>query len=308
MSKGYPSFYGNTRGVSLIELLVASGILALVAAGVAAGIFSVISSQSAITHRMDGTEFVGSLARSLTEKTACHSFLNGKQVNMGTNWVPLRIENYRGFGDKIGVPLEAGYVVSGTAGSPTLRVAGLFWRIKPNSSAVDFAETVRRPDGTVQVTHLIKTQMQLRVELEVRDPRVNRMEKLPVRYVEFMVVRRADNNVITACEGTPSFTDNCAVLGTKADANMTNCMPDGQSCQLSGSYARSWCDRYDYRCRAQEQVPNRVNPFTNGYSCPSGSTPAASFVHSWVSEEKAGKKWSVPVTNYVEVYICITCR
>lgn len=283
----------------MIELIIAAGIMAVVASGVATAIFNVVRQQNNLTNRMDGTEFVASFGRQLMDKTLCRNYFSGRVVP--ANWTAFTVPNYSGFGDRDGETLQAGYILIGSPQNPGLQVREMVWRRKPDATP----EPVRITEGGVQVNYA-KTPVQARISLTLNDQ--GQARELPPRYVEFVVLNRQSDNVVTACDGSPTMVDACSAVGTTFDPTTGTCIPAGRSCQMMGSYALSRCNRTDFPCRATQQVPPRRNEYTNDYRCPAGSEPSASYVHSWVSEERSGKKSSVNVTNYVEVYMCLICR
>lgn len=275
----------------MVELIVALAVMSLVSVGVATGIYGLMSSQKGIVNRIDAGEFAGGLARSMTEKVSCSSHMNGLPTPV--NWTDLSIPNYQGYGGVSGQALGPGTILSGTAANPSLRVAGMQWRIKPGASGSPV--TI----GGVQKT---RTTMQVRLNLESSEG--GRIVALPVREVEFTVLRNNANQV-DGCEGEPSMNDSCKSLGTTYDEKTGTCLPDKEECLMRGTYVNSWCDKTP--CQATSKSPPTKNEYTNGFSCPSGSKPMSTFNYTWTSNEQVGKKDFRLVKNNIRAFICLQC-
>ncbi|MBX3041270.1 MAG: prepilin-type N-terminal cleavage/methylation domain-containing protein [Bdellovibrionaceae bacterium] len=280
----------NSRGITLVELIVSLGVMSLVSVGVASAIYGLMTSQKGIMNRIDAGEFTGALARSMTEKMSCSSYLNGTPTP--ADWTPLTIPNYRGYGGSGGA-LGPGTVLGGTAANPTMWVQNMQWRMKPGIPA----ETVV-VDGEPKA----RTIMQVRIELNTRE--AGRVSPLPAREVEFVVLRNAANQV-SDCEGTPSMEDACKALGTTYDPATASCLPGKEECIMRGTYINSYCNSTP--CQATSKSPPRTNEYTGNYTCPSGSNPVTTFDYTWTSNEQVGKKSFRQVQNTIKAYICLQC-
>lgn len=285
----------------MIELIVAAGLMALVTVGVATGMYRVMSSQNELNRKFDGSEFVASLGRSMTDRAKCRSYLSGQVIPNNTDFQALVMSGYQGFADSTTTPLKKGYVIAGTAASPQVVVTDLSWRLKETIPATSHF-SMTHSGVTAQY---FKAPMQLRVGLEMY---VNGVATpLPARYLDYSVVALAGTRAITDCDGGPSVEDTCAMLGSTMNADGT-CKIDVSGCVIRGSYVNSFCSPTGYTCRAGASSPSRPHPETKTYSCPKGSQAFSSFNYSWVSEEKTGKKSDIPVTNTIRAYMCMSCR
>lgn len=301
IAKAYKRDVANARGITLIELLVAVGLMVLVGSGVAIAILQVLSSQNEIGKKFDASEFVASLARSMNDRASCRTSLTGKVIPANTEFTKFTLTGYKGFGDSASEPLKDGFVLAGTAASPQIVITDLSWRLKENILPASIFNLTF--DGKTE--GYFKAPMQLRIGIVTY---VNgHPTPLPPRYVDYSVLAKASDRSITDCDGHPSVADTCKMIGSEIQSDGT-CKISTEGCSIRGSYVRSFCSPSGYTCRAANSAPSRVHPETKDYSCPKGSTPFSSFNHTWVSEEPTGKKSDVDVTNTVQAYMCMSCK
>ncbi|HRO68680.1 MAG TPA: hypothetical protein PL182_13995 [Pseudobdellovibrionaceae bacterium] len=275
----------------MVELVVALAVMSLVSVGVATGIYGLMSSQKGMVNRIDAGEFAGGLARSMTEKISCSSHLNG--IATPSDWTNLTIPNYQGYGGVNGQALGPGTVLSGTAANPSLRVAGMQWRMKPGV-----------PSQTVVINGVSKARTTMQVRLDLESTEGGRVVPLPSREVEFTVLRDGANQV-SGCEGEPSMEDACKGLGTTYDPVTGTCLPDKEECVMRGSYVNSWCNNTP--CQADKKSPPTKNEYTGAFSCPAGSKAMSTFNFTWTSNEQIGKKSFRKVQNNIRAFICLQC-
>lgn len=284
----------------MMELIVAAGLMTLVSAGVATGIYRVMTSQSELNKKFDGSEFVASLGRSMTDRATCRSYLSGQVIPTTTDFGALTMTGYKGFGDST-QPLASGYIIAGTPANPQVVVTDLSWRLK---EVVPASSHFRMTQGGVTAEYF-KAPMQMRVNLTLYQNGV--ATALPTRYLDYSVVALAGTRAVTDCDGGPSVADTCAMLGSTMNADGT-CQINVEGCVIRGSYVNSGCSPTGYTCRATASSPARPHPETRTYSCPRGSQAFSSFNYSWVSEEQTGKKSDIRVTNTIQAYMCMSCR
>ncbi|KYG66360.1 hypothetical protein AZI86_04710 [Bdellovibrio bacteriovorus] len=284
----------------MMELIVAAGLMTLVSAGVATGIYRVMTSQNELNKKFDGSEFVASLGRSMTDRATCRSFLSGQILPTTTEFRPLTMAGYKGFGDSA-QPLASGYIIAGTATSPQVVVTDLSWRLK---EIVPASSYFRMTHNGVTAEYL-KAPMQLRVNLSVYQNGI--ATALPSRYLDYSVVALTGTRAVTDCDGAPSVADTCAMLGSTLNPDGT-CQINVEGCVIRGSYVNSRCSPTGYTCRATTSSPSRPHPETGTFSCPAGSQAFTSFNYTWVSEERTGKKSDINVTNTIQAYMCMSCR
>lgn len=294
----------------MIELLVAVGLMAFVGTGVGIAIFQLVSSQNEISKKFDAGEFVAGLARSMTDRATCRSYMSGQSIPTNTDFTDLSITGYKGFGDSTSLPLKAGYLIAGTPDAPQVVVTDLSWRLKEPVTSADIFNMTH--NGVT--AGYFKAPMQLRVVLTTY---VNgKATPLPPRYLDYSVLAVASNRKISDCAGTPSVEDTCTMIGSELNADGT-CKISMDGCVIRGSYVRSFCytdpKKIDelpsgIACRASQSSPSRMHPETKDYKCPKGASPFTSFNYSWVSEEKTGKKSGIAVTNAIQAYMCMSCK
>jgi type II secretory pathway pseudopilin PulG len=314
MNLRYCRHLQNSRGITLVEMTVALGIMALVSAGVATGIYGLMSGQSSLSHRMDGSEFIGSLARSLNDKNSCKNYLEKREVENGDVYRSVSIPNYDGFGGRPPETLASGYVINGTTQNPQLRVDELSWRKKPNTAA----ETM-----TINGKSLSKTVMQMRVGLQVLQQ--GKLVDLADREIEFVALINNSDQLVESCEGSPSPEDTCTLVGASYNHETGACDAPDEGCIMRGSYTRSFCGdegtdpnaRSANPCRATKTAPSRRNEETNAYRCPVKSDleddelkmeTLTTFNYTWVSKEQIGKKSFRNVKNTIRSYVCLECK
>lgn len=286
----YSRFVRNTSGYSIVELMVAVGLVSLIALGAGTAMFNLNSSQKSFTQKIDANEFVSSLARTFNDKGSCRDLIGGKTTT--TTWSDLTIDNFKGFGGKEGESIGAGYTLDGTQ---ALRVESLRWRQKPGG-----------PSQSYSVGGQVLSRGMYEMEIGMTRVENGQSVAMPLRNFEFTAVRSA-SGVIMDCEGRLDISDACSNMsGATYDPVTGNCVVSEEGCEMRGSFVRSFCSGEP--CRAVGNAPSKLNEYTNAYSCPPRSTPMTSFNHTWVSREQIGKKSFVDITNTIQAFVCMECH
>lgn len=278
------------RGFTLVEVLVAVGILVLVAGLFASSVLDLKVSENEFTDKNDALLFVNSLTTALLEnQNTCSGFISGKNLPApGAAAIPFSITAYSGYGGN-GGPIEAGSIITGTAANPSLRVRSLSINAK------------NVPDTTVTSggVNFLRRIAVLTISLERRNRKISgQFIPLADRFIEFPVYVNS-GGVMSSCQLEMQPADVCQMIGATVASGA--CKPAFQ-CQLKGTYVQSTCSPAYSGCPA-----NTINPVTGGANCPPDATATQTGVTSGTFTVSCGKKCSYDVTNTMTFWICMRC-
>jgi hypothetical protein len=127
------------------------------------------------------------------------------------------------------------------------------------------------------------------------------------KHIYNIPVLATDSGVIRYCGDDRSVAESCAtmkgVFNPNGDPDNGYCdLADG--CRLSGSYSRLTCSGGPCSTAMGTSLPN---PFTNDYTCPTGSTEVTTQSTNWSNKVDCGKKCTANVTNNMVWVSCMSC-
>lgn len=285
------SYLRKNAGFTMTEILVATGIMAILAGLFASSILDLKTSESEFADKNDALLFVNSLSTTLLgSQNKCTSLITGLRLPApGAQPIPFTINGYQGYGSN-GTTLGAGSIITGTAANIGLRLKRL------NISAKNISDTNVTSNGV----NYIRRVAVITISLERRARKTsNTFIPLPVRFIEFPVYVTATNR-IASCQLEMQPNDICQMIGSTFTGGA--CKPAAQ-CQLKGTFVTSTCSPAYGGCPASV-----LNPVTGGANCPAGTTATKTGQSSGTFRVSCGKKCSYNVTNSVEFYICMQCN
>lgn len=282
-------------GFSLVEVLVAVGIL-----GFAIGIVGVVTSlinksQVSISEKMAATEFTSSLSKHLASRIGCIASVVGQPIP-GATFVPMTINNYGGYGSKI--PNDI--MTAGKDITPHLKINTMMIKDKgvaPTDALIN-GVTYRR------IIAQIKLNMNVTVDKDI----------IPLeRYIEFPVLTKITpaSGVVDVCGIDASTSEVCAAMG--GVFTPPNICTPLSICRFMGTA---------YGCAPANSCPGVSFPTAIKFTlasaaaavtpsptiCTQGGTPTSSgqSTYTYITPPcpKGGCK---PKTNLAYFYVCLQC-
>ncbi len=305
MSKKYVFLQKNlfkvlkqSTGFSLIEIIVAMGIMSVVAGLFATSVVQLQKSQVTFEDKNASFSFVSALTGSLLgDQQTCTALLQGTRLNASPT--EFTMANFSGLGSKT-VDLKKGAIVSGeSADTAKVRIQGLTIHAKPDVQTTKIVANGIEYDRRIAVVTLAT---------EVRAPGDQKTGQKTAAYraeaprtLEVPVYVRS--NVIQTCQINMTRMDVCNTIGAGIDPNNTSrCLPQEQ-CFVKGSFFISKCSPAYAGC-----MPSSVNPITGSTTCPAKSTRTSTGMYSQTFNISCGKKCSYTVTNTIEYFMCMQCN
>ncbi|HRO67652.1 MAG TPA: prepilin-type N-terminal cleavage/methylation domain-containing protein [Pseudobdellovibrionaceae bacterium] len=277
----------NDRGFSLVEVLMALGVLAMVTLGVGVAVSSLMTQQQRVVTSDIGDNFSAAFFQHLLVPSNCTAAINGRGLPAGAGGAAFTVSSYRGFQD-----LAANIVQAGAQVDRGLFVSSLTIRQKPGTSGqIIQIGDVQRDRRIAQV--ILK--LERRIPNEPARPYQDRILEIPVLL---------SGGAMEACQLESDAEDLCLALGGTYQND--ECIPPAQ-CSMKGTYIQTTCSDNSYGCAPEYQGADRNNSFTKTESCPAGSCPTQSGRFNITRSVKTGKKSSKDITVYENFYICMSC-
>lgn len=279
-------------GFTLVEILVAGGILVVISAAIATSMLQLKKDQVKFQDKSEAMLFLNGLATSLmSNQTFCTDVVRNQGLPIATDpEAAFRVINYTGYGAVTG-PIQDGTVISGTAANPRLRVKEMRVRAKaglPISNVRINGINLSRQVAEVSMLMEVKGQDDFE---EMQDWNLD----LPV-YVDAL-------GRMQACQLYMQQSDVCQMMGSVVDPGTGNCIPQVQ-CQVNGSYVTSVCSPAYGGCSGGVPNPALSPP---GLGCPSESVASRVGEFSQTFTVSCGKKCAYPVVNTLNFYLCMRC-
>lgn len=280
------SILRSTKGLSLVEVLVASAILGVVAVAISSVAGYLKNNTQQYLSASESSEFVRSLSTWVLTTDACQSSLVG--LALPTAPTPLILNGYKGFGAQSSVPIQTGSTIS-----LQLRVSNLNFSDKDPSLATPF-----RYNGINLQRRVALIDLTTETVVEPSAPR-----QLRANRIEIPVLVDA-GQIIRYCLGDMNLVQACAATGGTVNPVTGQCLTQ-TSCEITGSYAVAASNPPAHCCG----FGNDPNPVTGAPSCPPGSSPQKVGQTSPVSWRtySCGKKCSAPIDDWKEFYVCLRC-
>lgn len=283
----------HQAGFSLIEIVVAMGIMSVVAGLFATSVVQLQKSQVSFEDKNASFAFVSSLTGSiLGDQQTCTHLLKGTRLT--NNASEFTVANFSGLGSKT-IDLKKNTVISGSDNNqPKVRIRSLTIQAKPN------IQTTKIRANGVDYDRMIA---EIILSTETRQPGASATKYTaePNRTIDVPVYVR--NGIIETCQINMTRVDVCNTIGAGIDPNNTSrCLPQEQ-CFVKGSYFISKCEPEYNGC-----VKSVANPITGGLNCPERSTATSTGMYSQTYNVSCGKKCSYTVKNTIEYFMCMQCN
>lgn len=283
-------------GFSIIEIVVAMGIMAVVSGLFATSVVQLQKSQVHFEDRNDSLVFTSGLSTSLlSDQQTCTNLLTG--IALTNNPTEITINNYSGLGSQTNV-LRQGTTLVGTDSDPRVRVQSLTIQAKPG---VPDTRVLSAGVEYIRKVAVLSMIVQRRDGGNKTNGGQTQYITSPPRLIEVPVYLQG--NTIQTCQISMTRTDVCNTMGAGIDpSNTSQCLPQEQ-CFVKGSFFVSNCSPPYAGCN-----PGSVNPITGAQSCPPKSTQTTTGMYTQTYEVSCGKKCSQTIVNTLEFFMCMQCN
>lgn len=288
----------NQRGLTLVEVLLAVGIIAVVSLGAGSLLQILTASQVKLNQEIESDTFISELSGYLRKDTVCKQIFAGKtypSVSTPQNLlIPMGTAGYRGYGSRQTVAnMGAGYKPSDKLTIDQLQLVG-------NNDVNVLLEAKTSDDIPLRTR---SAAISITYTQQIGPKKESKSINIPLK-----LIIRSDNNLITTCTSVEHTT---ATLCNTIDGH-----PSGPGCHTTsecrsyGAYIHKQCSDGKTACKKLNPQANYTNIFTGASSCPSNSYPIQTGKSEAVYSHHAscGKKCSYAVTTQ-ELYVsCIKCE
>ncbi|MCB0377398.1 MAG: type II secretion system protein [Bdellovibrionales bacterium] len=298
----------STRGMSLVEIIVAVGIFGIVSVVLSTAFVEMMKSQKNVENRDRANDFATSFGRMLYNDGTCSSLFcnpNGAGACQNTFILPAKgspeeLElktNMPGINApelKAGVEVDRGIAIR----SLTIEDSGM----APQPVLVGTATYNKVNVRVTLVLDLLNMQNGAGAGTQAGAPNDGVVGTVAPRFYDLPMYIDPGTRQIIGCKVEMTTQDSCALLGAEVDPVTGLCKPQ-QQCMMFGHYITSVCDTP----RTTSCPPPVPNAISRKLACPVGSiaSQTGKFVNSWT--ESCGKKCSFRVTNTQEYFICLRC-
>lgn len=285
----------NASGFSLLEILVALGIFALLSLGIAMSINHLFIMQKQISVVDVGDNFSAAFFQHITVPANCQTAVRNRQLPTGTNELDIDVTTFRGM-----LPNAPLGVAAGTEVDRGLFVNRVFVKQKVGITQGDVVQV--GPDPVQDLYRRYILQLVLRLERnrpnQARAPLPDRVLEVPV------LVRNSSPTTMDTCMLESGAEDSCETMGgTYANGRCT--FPS--ECTVHGTFIRTTCDNSNVTCAPEYTGADRNNAITGRAACPAGSCPTQSGRFTIVRSVQTGKKSWTDVRVTENFYICMSC-
>lgn len=149
--------------------------------------------------------------------------------------------------------------------------------------------------GAQAVNGLKKSTLNIRLMLKIGSRDFKHLYAVPV-LVE-------DSGKLVFCSDEKTIAETCASMRGIYNPDTKQC-DLAEGCQIRGTYAVLTCS--GGQCDSKLGTTER-NQYTNGESCPQGSSAVLSHSTSWTHRQNCGKKCTNTVTNNKQWFTCLAC-
>ncbi len=284
------SLRSDFSGFTLVEVLVAAGILSVVLLGVSSAIYYASKSQQNQQTKIESNDMFAGFAKYLLSRDGCEATFRTRVLPAAdTNF---SVTGFGGFGRNTS-PISSGYVID-----QKLRVTRLTWSQKAAAAATTVGVTT---------TPLTRKVARITFQYALTEAGSTQARNLKSRIIDIPVLVNGAN-VVQACDLDLTNQSMCQSIGMQWNAGASACEPNA-SCESKGNYIV-----YDWGGdpEAREPQKNAVrNPLTNAFSCPAGSTAIRTYIDTWNNSVTlaTGKKTNETFTAVMqeEYFTCLDC-
>lgn len=269
--------FKNSHGFSMIEIMVAAGLIGIVALGAMNLAGQLNQVQRRGKNFLLRNDMVSALTRHIYSSKGCDD-LTGQVITAA----PIAIN----------LP---GFTFGGMAGlSEGTNLKNI--NITNFKATQDLAATLPRVQIGGQT--LVKTSINLELTVTQDDRTMSHYYNIPVLSLGTGEVR--------LCSDTKDAAEVCtAMLGTYNAA--TNSCDVADSCLLKGTYKTLECSPVVASGCSLDHGDNVNNPYTSATTCPAGSTPNQTGIINWNHTVSCGKKCTQTINNTARWFTCLEC-
>jgi len=286
----------SRRGFSVIEVIVAIGILMLVLGAISATTLNFAKSMSRLWARADAKEFVSSVTKYLLSSQGCQNSLVSLPIP-GATETNFTIVGFGGYGHQID-NISAGYNVT-----PRLVIDSMTIKNKGSAPSISVRNGVQFQRSVAQIKIVMRTS--------------SATGSVPIReyFIEVPILQKITpiTGVIDGCSVDMSVEDACSAAGGTYTAPGT-CTPS-VSCEFKGTAYGCWpeasCPSTNYPAASKytfSSASETTSPPTS--MCPVGAVPTSSGTVSYTYLGNPCDKYGVctTYTNQAFFYICLKCN
>lgn len=282
----------SQSGFSLVETMLTAGLLGIAITGVYTLSQKIQNSSQKSQGLLARTHFASAMSTYLVSTQGCTDLKTARMAGAAftttpsdialTTWQYMGNTNIRGGKDASGKYFTK---------FPNLAIEHLRAFIQPVSTE----SKIKSKDTAGTVVELARSNLTVQARLRVQNFVYDHIFNVPV----LVGASGAIQNVIMHCSDERTVAESCATM--KGVYN-----PTTNSCDLeSGCLLR---DTYQVLTGGDLRLgPSKVNKFTGGYTCPSGSTAVRTHSASWTSKVSCGKKCTSNQYNNKEWFSCMEC-
>ena len=307
----------NSRGLSLIEIVIALSIMGVISAGIGTAMLQMSNSQQKIQNKVELNDTLSSLSDYIGTNDFCTKALIGKTVGSG---LKLVVSNFKGIGG--GTNIQAGALISSH-----IRLDQLNAYVNPNVSTVS---TLYKGSAAQEVV------LDVVVNTSRLDPGANEATWVPSPERRIAVPVKMISGKVVSCNHLDDEESSCTAIGGTWDSTNKKCKPNAMcenkgtyiswSCAADKSVAQGYYNKYGPSCGitirnlspagmpyinsspAKNIMGGIKNTFTNGLGCPSGSTKFHTGIdkHTYPGLD-CGKKCTFNYHQTTNFYTCMKC-
>lgn len=289
----------NQKGFTLTEILISAGLLGFISLMSASLLKKMTSEKNRSETKLDKSLFNSSFTLFLVSQKACSLYSASGGLLIDGTVRPLVLAEYVGYG----VNASQGSIGAGFNVTPKIQIPKLNYQIKPGTTPMPFKfQGADRAEQIMQITYSIKT--------KISNASGSRAAKFRISNHSLdLGVITDDQDKIIGCLGSTTIDAEtmCASLGGFTFNSVTEQCEQNNACTDEGSYVSLSSSHGSYGA-VWSNPPTRVNPVTNAYSCPTGSTGTLTYFEQQSRNVPTGKKSSVNVISTLNYVSCMTCR
>lgn len=269
----------NNSGFSLVEIMVAAGLIGIVALGA----MNLAGQLNQVQHRsedfLERNDLISTFTRYIYSTKGCDDLID---QTVSSTPSPINFPSWT-FGG-----------VSGLSGGST------FYNNQLTITELNATQDVSAalPRVKVGANTYVKTSLDIELVITQNGRARSHFYNLPVL--------STNAGQIKLCNENKSAAEVCsAMLGTWNPT--TNTCDVADSCLLKGTYKTLECSPVPGSGCSLDHGPDENNPYTGATSCPTGSTATQTGIVNWNHTVSCGKKCSQTIANTARWFSCLDC-
>jgi type II secretory pathway pseudopilin PulG len=257
-------------GFSLAEVMVAAGLIGIVALGAINLSSQMMTVQKRGKNFLSRNDFMSSFSRYLYSGNGC--------FNGTASTVDLPAWKYLGAsGLSEGDKAEN---ITITNFKATQNLASSLPRVQVGSD------------------NLIKTSLEIAISLVQEGRTTNHFYTLPVLSLP--------SGEVKLCNESKDAAQVCNAMLGNYDSSTNSCIVSN-SCLLKGTYKTLSCTPTHATGCSMDYGDNVANQYTGATSCPTGSIPSQTGIINWNHSVSCGKKCTITISNTATWFTCLEC-